>query len=235
MTLKPLCLIWAASTAALLLGGCQSAQHPSAGTEASEKARQAARTPGEAVPAKAKRPAPVPTTRSVTLPAGTAFTVRTTTALTTKSAKAGDSFTATLEEPLMEGTSLIAPKGAVVEGVVAEADQGGRVKGVASLSVALTSLTTADGRRVEIDTNAVTREAKSTKKKDALKVGVASGIGAAVGAIAGGGKGAAIGAGAGAGAGTGAVLATRGAAAEIPSETVLRFELRHPVTITEKK
>ncbi len=39
----------------------------------------------------------------------------------------------------------------------------------------------------------------------------------------------------GAGAGTGVVLATRGEAAVIASETVLDFELRFPVTVTERK
>ena len=91
----------------------------------------------------------------------------------------------------------------------------------------------ASGRVVGISTNTITREAKNTKGKDALKIGIGSGIGAAIGAIAGGGKGAAIGAGAGAGAGTGVVLATRGDPAVIPSETVLRFALRAPITVAE--
>ncbi len=245
----PLCLI---ALVAFTLGSCQTGQPP-AQTEiaepeqpapaAGEQATPATQAPAssqapkvrEVPPVIPKPPAPPPAPRSVTLPAGTPFSVRTTTALTTKAAEPGDVFVATLEEPLMEGTYLVAPKGATVEGVVSAVDKGGRVKGVASLSVRLTSLTTADGQKVSIETNSVTREAKSTKKQDALKVGVASGIGAAVGAIAGGKKGAAIGAGAGAGAGTGVVLATRGEAAEIPAETVLRFELRSPLTVTEKR
>ena len=106
--------------------------------------------------------------------------------------------------------------------MVASLDPGGRVKGVASLSVRLTSIETEKGP-VSITTNAVARQAKTTKRNDAVKVGIGSGIGAAIGAIAGGGRGAAIGAGAGAGAGTGVVLATRGEPAVLPAESVLTF------------
>jgi hypothetical protein len=156
--------------------------------------------------------------------------VRTTTALSTKTSQAGESFSATLAEPLTAGGVVIAPKGAPVAGVVAAADPGGRVQGRASLTVRLTSLDV-NGRQVDLQTNTFTRVAPGTKKKDAVKVGVASGIGAAIGAIAGGGQGAAIGAGVGAGAGTGAVMATRGAPAVIGAETLLTFRLQSPVEI----
>lgn len=129
---------------------------------------------------------------------------------------------------------MIAKKGATVEGTVIDSDPGGKVKGVASLSLKLDRLTLADGRTVDLDTSRLTREAKSTKKKDAVKVGVGAGIGAAIGAIAGGGKGAAIGAGAGGAAGGGYVLATRGEAAVIGSETQLSFRLTSPVKVTKR-
>jgi hypothetical protein len=92
-----------------------------------------------------------------------------------------------------------------------------------------------NGQTVEIATNTVGQEAKSSAKKDAAKVGIASGVGAAIGAIAGGGRGAAIGAGAGAAGGTGVVLATRGEPAEIPSESVLTFTLRSPITVETQR
>ena len=59
-------------------------------------------------------------------------------------------------------------------------------------------------------------------------------LGAIIGAMAGGGKGAAIGAGAGGAAGTGIVLATRGQATSLATETRLDFRLAAPVTITEQ-
>jgi hypothetical protein len=169
---------------------------------------------------------------SATLAAGTVLKVRTTTTLSTDSNKAGDTFLATLEDPLVQGTWVIAPEGSTVEGRIVDADKGGRVEGVARLTIALDRLHTADGQVVDISTHSMTLQAKTTKSKDATKVAIGTGIGAAVGAIAGGGKGAAIGAGAGAGAGTAVVLSTRGDAAEIGSETPLTFELQSPVTVT---
>jgi hypothetical protein len=116
-----------------------------------------------------------------------------------------------------------------------DADEGGRVKDLATMTVTIKSLTLADGRVLDLSASNYTTEAKSTKGKDAKKIGIATGIGTAIGAIAGGGKGAAIGAGAGGAAGTGAVLATRGDPAVIPAETRLRFTLKSPIKITEEK
>ncbi len=174
-----------------------------------------------------------PQPRTATLAEGTVLRIRTTSELTTDSHQAGESFTATLEEPLVEGNWVIAPQGATVEGRIVEADEGGRVQGVARLAIALTHFHTADGQTIEISSNTFTVEADTTKRDDATKIGIGTGIGAAIGAIAGGRRGAAIGAATGAGAGTGVVLATRGDAAVIGSETVLDFELQSPVTITE--
>lgn len=180
-------------------------------------------------------PAVVAHSRSATLAEGTALQVRTTTTLSTDSHKSGDTFMTTLEEPLIQGGWVVAPEGATVEGRIVEADKGGRVQNVARLVIALDRLHTADGRTVEISTNSVTVQAKTTKGKDAAKIAIGTGIGAAVGAIAGGGKGAAIGTASGAGAGTAVVLSTRGDAAEIDGETVLNFRLRSPLTVAEKK
>ena len=196
----------------------------------SPKATESARPPvtGPALPATTP---PKPPRRDVVIAEGTRIKVRTTGALSTKTHQAGDTFVANLEEPLLESGRVIASKGARVEGRITEADKGGRVKGRARLEIALTRIHTSDGQALEISTNTVAREAQGSKKEDAAKIGIGSGVGAAIGAIAGGGKGAAIGAATGAGAGTGVVLATRGDAATFPSETVVSFELRSPVTV----
>ena len=157
--------------------------------------------------------------------------MRTTRALSTKTLKSGDAFSAIVEDPIVvDGWTAIAA-GARVDGRIAESDKGGRIKGKANISLELVSVTDSAGRKIEIVTSPISAEAASNKGKDAAKVGVGAGAGAAVGAIAGGGKGAAIGALVGGGAGA----AMRGDAAEIPAETVLSFELRSPVTIKEKK
>lgn len=177
---------------------------------------------------------PPPPPRVFTLAAGTPISVWTSSTISTKTAKAGDSFTGTLGQPIVDGDWVVAKKGATVSGTVVDADDGGRVKGVASLTLQVNRLTLADGRTVDLETSKITRQAKTTKKKDAVKVGVGAGIGAVTGAIIGGKKGAAIGAGAGAGAGTGVVLATKGDPAVIGSESQLTFRTTSPVKITKQ-
>ncbi|MDX2032072.1 MAG: hypothetical protein SF339_15465 [Blastocatellia bacterium] len=191
--------------------------------------------PAGGAPPMAAAPAPPPAPpRTFTLASGKAITVWTSEDLSTKTHKDGEPFVASLAEPIVDGDWVIAKKGARVEGVVVNADPGGRVKGVASLTVELTRLALADGSTVAISTSNYTKQARTTKKKDALKVGIGAGVGAAIGAIAGGRKGAAIGAGSGAGAGAGVVMATRGDPAVIAGESRLTVRLEAPVKITKK-
>jgi hypothetical protein len=178
-------------------------------------------------------PAP-PEPHKVTLNAGTLIPVRLVDGLSSERNLPGDSFTATLDKELVVDGFVIAERGARVEGRVAASDRGGRVRGVSSLAVELVRLSTSDGQKVAIQTDGFERRAEETHRQDAEKVGAGAAIGAVIGALAGGGKGAAIGAGVGGGAGAGGVLATRGKAATLPSETRVTFRLRAPVTITEK-
>jgi hypothetical protein len=187
----------------------------------------------QAAAEEAKRAAAPPPTH--TLAAGTAIAVRTLGEVSTKTSTTGALFEATLAEPLVVDGYVAAPRGASVEGVITNSDPGGKVKGVASITVGLRSVTMGDGRRLPIKTSSISEDAKSSKKKDAAKIGIGAGIGAAIGAIAGGGKGAAIGAGAGAAGGTGLVMATRGNPAVIPAESLLTFKLSAPATFQELK
>lgn len=177
-----------------------------------------------------KKATPPPAPRNLTIASGTAVQIRTTTQLSTKTATPGERFSANLEAPLEANGKVIAPKGAEVEGVVVNSDDGGRVKGLASLSLTVDRIDIA-GRAVPVETSTFVQQARTTKKKDALKVGIGAGIGAAIGAIAGGGRGAAIGAASGGGAGTAVVLATKGEPAVVPAETVLTVRLTAPLTV----
>lgn len=190
-----------------------------------------ANAPSSPVPvgSAARRMAPAP--RIYTLEAGAPIRVRTTSTISTKSYQSGQTFVATLAEPIVVEDRVIAKRGAEVVGRVVNADPGGRVKGVASLTLTLASLETVDGEEIAIDTNNVGRQARTTKKKDATKIGIGAGIGAAIGALAGGGKGAAIGAASGGGAGTGVVLATRGEPAVVPAESLLTFRTQAPIEV----
>ncbi|MCL4782175.1 MAG: hypothetical protein KJZ70_03995 [Bryobacterales bacterium] len=172
--------------------------------------------------------------RTVTIPAGTILTIRTIQALSSKSNSVGDTFSGTLDQPMVVDDMVIAERGSRVEGKVAEVTESGRVKGIAQIAIVLTKINTSDGQTVEIGTQHFVVEAEKTTKSDATKVGIATGIGAALGAIFGGGKGAAIGAATGGAAGAGTVLVTKGKPAEIPSETRINFRLDRPLVITEK-
>ncbi len=179
-----------------------------------------------------KQPARTPETVSV--PAGTSISVRMNSTINSEKNIAGDSFTATLEAPLVVDDIVLAERGAKVEGKVVEVDRSGRVKGAARITLALTKIQLSDGQKIDLKTDAWERIAESSAKKDAVKVGIGAALGAAIGAIAGGGKGAAVGAASGAGAGTGVVLATRGNAAQIDVETKIPFRLSNTLTETEK-
>jgi hypothetical protein len=179
-----------------------------------------------------KQPARTPET--VNVPAGTSISVRMNSTINSEKNIAGDSFTATLEAPLVVDDIVLAERGAKVEGKVVEVDRSGRVKGAARITLALTKIQLSDGQRIDLKTDAWERIAESSAKKDAAKVGIGAALGAAIGAIAGGGKGAAVGAASGAGAGTGVVLATRGKAAQIDVETKIPFRLSNALTVTEK-
>jgi len=231
-----------AAIAALTFGGCQQGPPEEAEAEESTTASQGANTPAAKKGAAAAEESgggwfglgkPDPQPRVVTLDAGTPIRIRTTNTLSTKVVQTGESFVGSLEEPIVQGDWVVAAKGATVRGTVANSDDGGRVKGVAQLAIRITQLNTADGQTIDLQSSVYGVQAATTKKKDAVKVGVGSAIGAAIGAVAGGGSGAAKGAAVGAGAGGGAVLATRGDPAVIPSESVITFTLQNPVSITE--
>ena len=170
--------------------------------------------------------------RDYTLPAGTTFSVRLPREVSTKGSATGATFDGLLEYDLKSGETVLAKAGTRVNGVVVESDPGGRVKGVASITVGVRSIVGVKGASIAVTTDSQTADAQSTKKKDAVRTGVATGVGALIGGIAGGGKGAAIGAGVGAGAGVGTNMATKGDPAVFPAESLLEFRLQAPVTVT---
>src|SRR5438874_7638144 len=131
--------------------------------------------------------------RTFEVPEGTELTVALINPISTATNKAGDDFTASLAEPIVVGGQTIAPKGALVNGRVVDAEGSGRVSGKANIRLVLTSIAGA-GKTHPIVTKPFVAEADATKKRDAGIVGGAAGIGAAIGAIAGGKSGAAKGA-----------------------------------------
>jgi hypothetical protein len=170
----------------------------------------------------------------VNVPTGTTLNVVMIDAVGTDTNQPGDTFTASLGEPVVVNGKTVLAKGTKVKGRIETLEEPGRVKGRASLSLVLTEVM-GKGKTYAISTEPYSAEAESGVKGDAVKVGGGAAIGALVGAIAGGKKGAAIGAGVGGGAGTAAVLATKGKQLKIDSETKLNFVLKRAVEVTITK
>ncbi len=195
-----------------------------------------AHTPEPAVVAESEpepEPAPLAPHR-VTLQPGTLLYIRTVEALSSDRNAVGDTFSGTLNHPLIVDGMVIAERGARAEGHIIRAQRAGRVQGVSSLAIQLNRITTSDGQHVAVDTEPYGKQGASSTRDDAMKVGGGAGLGAAIGAIAGGGKGAGIGAAVGGAAGVGSVLLTGGKPVAIPSESVIPFRVRNSVTITER-
>jgi len=174
---------------------------------------------------------PPPPTRTLTVPAGTAISLRLLDALSSDRNRAGDTFQATLEEPLVVDGMVVADRGANAMGRVVQAQQSGRVAGVAEMALEIDRLQTVGGE-VQIASDTMMRRAETSHGKDAMTAGGLAGLGAAVGAIAGGRRGAGIGAAVGGATGAGTVMATRGKPVKFDPEARLTFRLRAPMTVT---
>jgi hypothetical protein len=221
-----------------LLTACNKSAPPS--EQASKPADQSAPAPAPAplVPPSqpapqpetaqpASSPAPVPPAPPVPriLPAGTSFSTRISSTLSSKTSNAGDSFSGTLVKSVSLNGSVVIPAGSSVNGVIAGAHSAGKFKGAATLSVRLVSVNVR-GRTYPVQTALISQETKGKGKRTGAMVGGGAAGGALIGGVAGGGKGALIGGLAGAGTGTaGAAMTGNNRDIEYPAETVLPFHL----------
>jgi hypothetical protein len=171
----------------------------------------------------------------LTIKPGTYVTVRINQWLSSDRNQKGDTFTATLEQPIVVDGFVVAQPGQTVYGRVTEAQKAGRVEGTSKLGVELTQLTLVDGDQMSVQSAMINRNGPTSVGRDAAAIGVTTGLGAAVGAAADLGRGAAIGAGAGAAVGILGVLLTRGRPTVIYPETALTFQVQAPVEIATDK
>ena len=194
-----------------------------------------AREPATAAPnapvAASKSAAPI--VRTYTIPDNTVLDVTLGTALASDTSRVEQPVRGTVASPVViDGTTVI-PSGATLAGHVTHVDDSDKVKGRAELSFRFTRMTTGSVT-YDIDTTPLAFVAESTKKDDAVKIGVGAAAGAVIGAIAGGKKGAAIGTAVGAGAGTGVVLVTDGKEIRLAEGRKLKVSLSNPLTIRTK-
>jgi hypothetical protein len=166
----------------------------------------------------------------LTLPAGSVIQIRTTDFLSSDKNQKGNTFIATLAQPIVIDGWVAMRRGQTITGQVTDAVRAGRVKGVSKLQLELNQLTLVDGQLVPVQTQLLNASAGTSNGRDAAAIGLTTGTGAAIGAAAAGGPGAAIGAGAGFVASVAGVLLTRGKPTIITPETLLTFKLEQPVS-----
>jgi hypothetical protein len=183
-----------------------------------------------APPAMTPPPQPPPP-RRVTVPSGTSVAIRLLDPIDSETAQPGQTFRATLDAPLPTDGDVAVPSGYDVKGHVVDVKSAGKFAGQSLLVLELDSVSVG-GRLYGIEADPYRRQGKNRTTNTAEKVGAGAVIGAIIGGIAGGGKGAGIGAAAGGGIGGGVQAAGKGQQIILPSETVLSFTLRSPLTVT---
>jgi hypothetical protein len=160
-----------------------------------------------------------PVISAVEIPAGTKVSVRCTTAMSSATAKVGETWDGSLAKDLEVSGEKIAA-GTAVKGKITNAKPSGRLKDAGLLTLRLVSI-----GGTPVTSSPRVYRGESHTKSNATKIGGGTAAGAVIGALAGGGKGAAIGAGVGAAAGTGAAAYTGKKEAVIPAETVMSFTI----------
>jgi len=173
--------------------------------------------------------------QTLTLAPGTLVSVRLNEWISSDRNLTGDTFSVTLDQPLVTSGFVVARRGQVLLGRVALAQKAGRVKGTSKLGVELNQLSLVDGQSFPVKTSLVQNTGGTSNGRDATAVVTTTGIGALIGAAAADGKGAGIGAGIGAVAGIIGVLATPGRPTELPPESTLTFRLEESITINTQQ
>jgi hypothetical protein len=175
-------------------------------------------------------PPPAPAAASMQIPSGTPLTVRMIDAVDSEKTRLGETFRASVDEPVMVDGQTVIPRGADAITKLVEDRQSGKIAGKTVLTLALMQVMV-NGRMVDVTTGDVSQASSSRGARSAKVIGGTAAAGAIIGALAGGGRGAAIGAGSGAAVGTGVEVFTKGQRVRIPSETRLTFTLQQPAQI----
>jgi len=162
----------------------------------------------------------------LTVPAGMTVTVRMLDTLDTGTNYAGETFRATLDNPLVVDGQTVIPKGAEAIGRLVFVERSGRIQGRPRLTLELTALNF-DGKSVPVQTSAYQETGPSQTKRAAILAGGGAALGTILSMVAGGGF--LLGSNAGAAAGT-AVQAVRGGKQlRIPGEALITFTLQSPI------
>jgi hypothetical protein len=164
------------------------------------------------------------------IPNGTAITVRMIDGVDSEQTRLGQTFRASVDEPVIVDGQTLIPRGADCVVKLVEDKESGKFAGRTVLTLALQQIQ-ANGRMIDVTTGDVSQASGSRGARTAKVVGGTTAVGAIIGAIAGGGTGAAIGAASGAAVGGAAQVMTKGQHVKIPSETRLTFTLQQPASL----
>lgn len=165
--------------------------------------------------------------KSVLVPAGTEMSVRLIDPVDSDRDSVGQSYRASLAEPVLVDGATVVPQGADATVKLVNTQDAGRIRGNEEVMLALSQVTV-NGKTYDVKTGSASVTSEGKGGQSAKVIGGTAALGAIIGAIAGGGKGAAIGAASGAGAGA-AIQVARGTTVKVPSETTLRFTVAEPV------
>lgn len=184
-----------------------------------------------------------PAGAQLSIPAGTEIDATLQDALSSKSAKTGDTFTAVVAQPVRAANGQVAlPAGTVINGEVTESEQGKTlpmVRGKGRLAFRFRDMTLPSHRSFPIEATLLSvHDKKATEEGEvtsstggktvAKDVGIGAGLGTVAGLIFGSAlKGLAI----GAIAGGGYVLATQGKDVEIPAQSGMKLRLDRSLSI----
>lgn len=184
---------------------------------------------GQSASALGQQTAPPPP--SISVPAGTALTIRIDHTISAKHSRAGEKFTGEVVDPVNDasGKAVIA-KGSPVGGVIAVAHKRGHFKGASTIELRLTSLTL-NGNVYPLETKDFREHKKGKGKRSAGLIGGGAGLGMLIGGVASGGTGLVIGGLAGAGAGTAGAGLTGNRDLVIPAESIVHFTLKDDLEI----
>ena len=162
----------------------------------------------------------------LTVPAGMTVSVRMLDSIDTGTNYAGETFRATLDNPLMVDGQTVIPKGAEAIGRLVSVERSGRVQGRPVLTLELTALNF-DGKSVAIQTSTYQEMGPSQTKRTAILAGGGAVLGTIVSVVAGGGF--LLGSHVGAAAGTAVQAARGGKQLRIPGESLITFTLQSPI------
>ncbi len=194
-----------------------------------------AEAPERALPEPEPVAPPAPEFVELVVPADAVIGLQLETTVSSDRAKVEDRVEARVTRDVRVNGRVAIPAGSLAQGTVTEVERGGKVRERARLGIRFHTVVLADGDRLALRTDAITREGSSPGRESAAKIGGAAVGGAILGAILGGGKGAAIGAGVGASGGTAAVMAGDRNVVTIPAGSTVSVRMRQPVTVTVGK